>query len=85
MEGIWIKLNHPTFGYEKFKLKVKRTFNLPSDQIQADLRNHPKPHVASIKVGRYVSEDEILEYVKGLYERRGLWRYIINRQKLKIV
>ncbi len=75
MRGLNIELKCPDQGLERYTVKVKRRFNIPSDEIQPHFRSRPTYELSCVLVGRDVDETQVQSYIinylreKGLYER----------------
>jgi len=78
MKGLFVELKCPEHGLERFTIKVKRKFNMPSNEIKLVFRQKPRTNLSYVLVGRYVDEKYIEHYVKKYLRERGLWERIIT-------
>ena len=66
-----IEMKCPIHGYERFRIKVVRKYNIPTNAIIPKLRSRPKPgELSQIVVGRYVPEKEIKKLFNGLFTQK---------------
>ncbi|MEM4733127.1 MAG: hypothetical protein QXD70_01195 [Candidatus Bathyarchaeia archaeon] len=73
MQGVWVEFNHPRYGLERYKIKVVRKFNVPTDTIAPiPNRRRDQEYINSIVVGRGVSEEEIMNYMVEYFKRTGM-------------
>ena len=77
--SIWIELNCPRHGLERFKVKVVRKYNLKSDLIVPQFRSRPKPGLSSLLVGREVSDKEIESYLNEYFHQKEVMIKILKR------
>jgi hypothetical protein len=78
MFGLLVEVNHPTYGLERYKIRIVRRFNVPTDTLEP----MPKRRVVSeqlscLVVGRGVSEKEIMEYITEHFKRTGMWERVL--------
>ncbi|RLI46016.1 hypothetical protein DRO69_04015 [Candidatus Bathyarchaeota archaeon] len=78
MQGLFIELKCPKHGLERFTIKVKRKFNMPSNEIKLIFRSKPKPDLRYVLVGRNVEEKYIQSYIIKYLREKGLWERIIT-------
>jgi hypothetical protein len=79
MSGIWIELNCPTHGLERFRIKVIKKYNLKSDLIVPQFRSRPKAGLSSLLVGRNVSSKEIENYLNEYFQQKDMAIKIVKR------
>jgi hypothetical protein len=76
---LWIEAKCNQHGFERFKIKIVKKFNMPSDGITPRYRSRPKPgELSCLLVGRDVSNREIEEYITDYLRERGMWESIIR-------
>jgi len=64
MGSLWIEAKCNQHGFERFKIKIIKKFNMPSDEISPRFRSRPKPgELSCLLVGRDVSTQEIEKYI----------------------
>jgi hypothetical protein len=78
VEGFYIELKCPAHGLERFTVKVKRRFNMPSDLIKPRFRSRPTYEISCLLVGRNVDEARIQSYVINYLREKGLWERIVT-------
>jgi len=77
--SIWIELNCPRHGLERFKIKVIKKYNLKADLIVPQFRSRPKPGLSSLLVGREVTDKEIENYVNEYFRQKEMMITILKR------
>ena len=77
--SIWIEMNCPRHGLERFKIKVIRKYNLKSDLIVPKFRSRPKPGLSSLLVGREVTDKEIENYLNQYFREKEMMIKILKR------
>jgi len=77
--SIWIELNCPRHGLERFKVRVIRKYNLKADLIVPQFRSRPKPGLSSLLVGRNVSSEEIESYLNKYFRQKDMMIKIVKR------
>jgi len=78
MPGLLVEVNHPTYGLERYKIRVVRRFNVPNDTLQPVLqRRVASEQLSCLVVGRGVSEREIMEYITEHFKRTGMWERVL--------
>lgn len=84
MGFLWIEAQCDQHGYERYKIKIIKKFNMPSDEIEPKFRSRPKPgELSCLLVGRDVSVEEIQKYITEYLRQRGVWSSII-RMRLEV-
>jgi len=79
MSSIWVELNCPTHGLERFRIKVIKKYNLKSDLIVPRFRSRPKAGLSSLLVGRNVSGKEIESYLNEYFQQKDMAIKIVKR------
>jgi hypothetical protein len=78
MPGLLVEVNHPTYGLERYKIRVVRRFNVPNDTLQPVLqRRVASEQLSCVVVGRGVSEREIMEYITEHFKKTGMWERVL--------
>jgi hypothetical protein len=81
MEALWVEVEHPKFGLERYKIKVITKYNVPTNTLSPVPKKRAKPEqISCLWVGRGVSEKEIMDYVVDHFKRTGLWERILRMQ-----
>jgi hypothetical protein len=78
MRGYSIELATPDYGYERFTVKVKRRFNVPSDEIKPCFRSRPVYELSSIVVGRNVEEAQVQDFLISYLREKGLFERLVK-------
>ena len=74
-----IEMKSPMYGFERFRIKVIRKYNVPSRSIEAKLASRPKKGVIrGIHVGRDVEKGEIQEYLNDYFRHKGISHLILG-------
>ena len=79
MGFLWIEAKCSQHGFERYKIKVIKKFNIPSDEITPRYRSKPKPgDLSCLLVGRDVSTQDIEKFMTDYFRQTGLWDSIIK-------
>ena len=79
MTSLWIEMNCPKHGLERFKIKVVKKFNIKADMIVPQFRSRPKASgLSSLLVGRDVSNGEIEKFLINYLQEKGLFEAILR-------
>lgn len=78
MAHIFIEMRCPEHGYERFKIKVIRKYNVSPNAIQPKFRTKPKPDLSGVIIGRSVNETEVTDYLVRYYRESGVINSIIS-------
>ena len=78
MGVLWVEVNCPEHGFERFRIKIIKKFNVSSDEVIPKFRRKPSPgDLSCVYVGRDVSMQQVQQYVLDYFRRRGLWDSIL--------
>lgn len=81
MVSLIVELSCPQHGFERFRIKVVKRFNMHANEIKPRFRSRPKAGgLRCVYVGRDVTEKEIRNYLIDHFRRRGLWERILTMQ-----
>jgi hypothetical protein len=84
LTSILIEMRCPRHGFERFRVKLIKRFNITSDEIIPKLRSKPSPdEVCLLYVGRNVSYNEAKNYLIGYYRERGMLEEIVRMTMLR--
>lgn len=73
-----IELSCPVHGFERYKIKIIRKYNVPSQTIMPQFNRRPTPgELSSVVVGKNVSEKDIETYVVNYLQNMGLWYTVL--------
>jgi hypothetical protein len=76
---LWIEAKCNQHGFERYKIKVIKKFNIPSDEITPRYRSRPKPgELSCLLVGRDVSTQDIEKFITDYFHQKGMWESIIR-------
>jgi NADPH-dependent glutamate synthase beta subunit-like oxidoreductase len=76
---LWIEAKCSQYGFERYKIKVIKKFNIPSGEITPRFRSRPIPgELSCLLVGRDVNTQEIERFVTDYFRQRGLWGSILT-------
>jgi len=78
-----VEVKCPTHGFERFRVKVVKCFNMPSKGIEPHLRSKPKYSLSYIRVGRNVTTNEIEDFLIEYFRERGIWDSILSLKMQK--
>lgn len=78
MLSILIETQCPQHGHERFRIKIIKKPNVPSENIIPKYRTRPKPELSSIIVGRKVTENQIQSYLGEYLRNTGMWNNIVS-------
>jgi hypothetical protein len=69
----------PKHGFERFRVKLIKRFNIASDEIIPKQRSKPTlDEVGLLYVGRNVSYNEAKDYLMNYYRERGMLEAIVR-------
>lgn len=78
MVSLMVELNCSEHGFERFRIKIVKRFNMDPNMIMPKFRSRPKPgEISCLWVGRYVGDREIKEYLIGYFHEKGLLERIL--------
>jgi len=84
LPSILIEVRCPRHGFERFRVKLIKRFNITSDEIIPKLRSKPtRDEVSLLYVGRNVSYDEAKNYLVSYYRERGMLEEIVRMKLLR--
>ncbi len=82
MKGFSIELKGTDHDIERLIVKVKRTYNMPSDEIKPEFRSRPAYGLSGLLVGRDVDETQVQSYILNYLREKGLYEKLV---KFKVV
>ena len=81
--SILIEMKCRTHGFERFRVKLVKRFNIGSDQIVPKLRSKPtRGEITLLYVGRNVSDREARKYLIGYFREKGMLEEIVRMRML---
>jgi len=78
MTTLWIELACPEHGFERFKVKIIRKYNIKPDQITPKFRTRPKYELSSLVVGRNVQYNQLTDYLIRYFNETGLIERVLS-------
>lgn len=78
MATFWIELKCPTHGFERFKVKVVKKYNIKPDQITPKFRTRPKYELSSLIIGRNVQYNQLTDYLTKYFNETGLMESVLS-------
>lgn len=84
MASLWVELNCPEHGLERFRIKIVKRFNMIHNMIRPEFRSRRKASgLSRLLVGRDVGNHEIEKYLIHYLRERGLWESVV-KMKLEL-
>jgi hypothetical protein len=84
LTSILIEMRCPTHGFERFRVKLIKRFNIASDEIIPKPRRKPTlDEIGLLYVGRNVSYDEAKNYLLSYFRERGMLEEIVRIRMLR--
>ena len=81
LANFWVEMRCPEHGFERFKIKIVRKFNMKPGTITPRFRQRPTVgDLSCLLVGRSVSNKEIERYLVEYFRRKGLIEAIVRTQ-----
>lgn len=81
--SVWIEIKCPQHGFERFKIKIVRRFNMKSDVIMPKFRTRPTVgDLSCLLVGKNVDYMEIQKFLHDYFRRRGMAEALL---KMKLI
>ncbi len=74
-----VEMKCPMHGFERFKIKVIRKYNMPSYSIKPEFRSRPKPGgIRRILVGRNVKGSEAQRFLNNYFYHKGMSHSVLR-------
>lgn len=70
MACIWVESICPRHGFERFKIKIVKKYNMKPDLILPKLRTKPHAGLSSLVVGRDVSIKEAENFLNEYFRQK---------------
>jgi hypothetical protein len=81
--SILIEMSCPRHGFERFKVRIIKRFNIASSEIMPKLRSKPvRGELSSLYVGRNVSYGEVKDYLIDYFREKGMLEGIVRMKLL---
>lgn len=78
MPILWIEVSCPKHGFERFKVKIIRKYNVAKRLIVPTFRTRPKYELSGIVIGRSVEYDDVKEYLIKYFRETGMIERILS-------
>jgi hypothetical protein len=78
LASLWVEINCPEHGLERFKIKVIKKYNVRPLLISPKYRSRPKRELSSLIVGRNVNQTEIRDYLMEYFREAGLMDQVLR-------
>ena len=79
MTSFAVEMRCNKHGFERFRIKIVRKFNMPPNIIVPELSRRPTVgEIKCIYVGRGVSNKEVEQYLVDYFRQKGMLEKIVN-------
>jgi hypothetical protein len=78
MATLWIEFQCPEHGFERFKVKVVKKYNVNPRVIIPKFRTRPKYELSKVIVGRNVRNTDVKDYLVQYYKETGAIERILS-------
>jgi hypothetical protein len=78
MVNLWVEYRCPEHGYERFKIKVIKKYNVNPNVIIPKFRTRPMLELGSIIIGRRVGQNETRDYLIQYFKETGLMDRVLS-------
>lgn len=73
LASLLVEFRCPEHGFERYRIKIVKRFNMDPDTMVPKYRTRPKPgEIKFLAVGRNVSNNEIERYFVDYFRERGV-------------
>ncbi|MGB8779641.1 MAG: hypothetical protein WCD81_03210 [Candidatus Bathyarchaeia archaeon] len=76
--AVWVEMNCPDHGLERFKIKVIKKYNVKKELIEPKFRMKLKHELAGVVVGKNVSHLEVRDYLVEYFRAAGMTDRIVS-------
>ena len=76
--AVWVEMNCPDHGLERFKIKVIKKYNVKKELIEPKFRMKLKHELAGVVVGKSVSNLEVRDYLVQYFKEAGMTNRIVS-------
>jgi len=74
-----IEMKCPAHGFERFRIKITRRYNIPSHCIEPKFISRPtQGEIRQILVGRDIEKGEIREFLDDYFRNKGVSHLILG-------
>jgi len=78
MTNLWVEYRCPKHGYERFKIKVIKKYNVSPNVIMPIFRTRPNHELSGIVIGRGVEHNETRDYLIKYFRETGLIERVLS-------
>lgn len=82
MASIMVEMSCPEHGFERFKIKVIKKYNVNKELIEPKFRTKPRHELAGVIVGKDVNQYEVRQYLVGYFREAGMMDKILSMKML---
>lgn len=76
--ALLVEVNCPKHGFERFKVKVIKKFNIGKKTIIPVFRTRPKYELSGIIIGKNVNYSEAKEYLIKYFKETGMYNAVLR-------
>ena len=73
-----VEMSCPEHGFERFKIKVIKKYNVNKELIEPKFRTKPRHELAGVIVGKDVNQYEVRQYLVGYFREAGMMDKILS-------
>ena len=73
-----VEMSCPEHGFERFKIKVIKKYNVNKELIEPKFRTKPRHELAGVIVGKDVNQYEVRRYLVEYFREAGMMDKILS-------
>jgi hypothetical protein len=73
-----VEMSCPEHGFERFKIKVIKKYNVNKELIEPKFRTKPRHELAGVIVGKDVNQYEVRRYLVEYFREAGMIDKILS-------
>ena len=78
MVSIMVEMSCPEHGFERFRIKVIKKYNVNKELIEPKFRTKPRHELAGVIVGKDVNQYEVRRYLVEYFREAGMIDKILS-------
>jgi len=78
LASIMVEMSCPEHGFERFKIKVIKKYNVNKELIEPKFRTKPRHELAGVIVGKDVNQYEVRRYLVEYFREAGMMDKILS-------
>ena len=78
MASMMVEMSCPEHGFERFKIKVIKKYNVNKELIEPKFRTKPRHELAGVIVGKNVNQYEVRQYLVGYFREAGMMDKVLS-------